>query len=241
MNISLENKNFLIAGGSSGIGLEITRQLLSADANVHVYSRTTGGLVQSDRLIHQVCDFSQDDFESVDVPDAIHGVVYCPGTINLRSFRSLKLEDFQQDFEVNVLGGIKFLKGCMSGLKRGAVSHPTSAVLFSTVAATAGLPMHSSIAASKGALEGLTRTLAAEWAPKTRVNCLAPALTDTPLAANFFSTDEKRAAMDAKYPLGRSGTPADLANMATFLLSPESGWITGQVIAVDGGMSTIRG
>ncbi len=241
MNISLEKKNFLIAGGSSGIGLEITRQLLSADANVHVYSRTTGGLVQSDRLIHQVCDFSQDDFESVDVPDAIHGVVYCPGTINLRSFRSLKLEDFQQDFEVNVLGGIKFLKGCMSGLKRGAVSHPTSAVLFSTVAATTGLPMHSSIAASKGALEGLTRTLAAEWAPKTRVNCLAPALTDTPLAANFFSTDEKRAAMDAKYPLGRSGTPADLANMATFLLSPESGWITGQVIAVDGGMSTIRG
>jgi 3-oxoacyl-[acyl-carrier protein] reductase len=241
MNISLEDKTYLIAGGSKGIGLALTHQLLAADANVHVYSRTEGDLPQSDRLVHHICDFSEDDFESEKLPEMVHGVAYCPGTINLRSFRSLKLADFRNDFEINVLGAIKFLKGCMAGLKKGADEHPTSVLLFSTVAAGTGLPMHASIAAAKGAIEGLTRTLAAEWAPKTRVNCLAPALTDTPLAANFFSTEEKRAAMDAKYPLGRSGTPTDQANMATLLLSPESGWITGQVIGVDGGMSTIHG
>ena len=241
MNISLENKTYVIAGGSKGIGLALTLELLAADANVHVYSRTVGDLPQSERLIHHIFDFSDGDFESADLPETIHGAAYCPGTINLRSFRSLKLADFQNDFEINVLGAVKFLKGCLTGLKKGADVQPTSVVLFSTVAAGTGLPMHASIAAAKGAIEGLTRTLAAEWAPKTRVNCLAPALTDTPLAANFFSTEERRAAMDAKYPLGRTGTPNDLANIAAFLLSPESGWITGQVIGVDGGMSVIHG
>lgn len=241
MNISLENKTYVIAGGSKGIGLALTLELLAADANVHVYSRTVGDLPQSERLIHHIFDFSDGDFESADLPETIHGAAYCPGTINLRSFRSLKLADFQNDFEINVLGAVKFLKGCLTGLKKGADVQPTSVVLFSTVAAGTGLPMHASIAAAKGAIEGLTRTLAAEWAPKTRVNCLAPALTDTPLAANFFSTEERRAAMDAKYPLGRAGVPADLAGMATFLLSPKSGWMTGQVIGVDGGMSAING
>lgn len=240
MSDSLKDKTYIIAGGSKGIGLTLTLQLLEAGANIHVYSRTTGDLPTNDQLTHQVCDFSGDGFDSVELPDAIHGVAYCPGTINLRSFRGLKLEDFRKDFEVNAMGAIKFLKGCLAGLKKGSDASPSSIVLFSTVAVSTGLPMHSSIAVAKGAIEGLTRSLAAELAPNIRVNCLAPALTDTPLAANFFSTDEKRAAMDAKYPLGRSGTPTDLANMAKLLLSPASDWMTGQVIGVDGGMSTIR-
>ena len=240
MNDSLKDKTYLIAGGSKGIGLALTQQLLKGGANVHVFSRTSGELPECERLTHHVCDFSSDDFESVDLPDAIHGVAYCPGTINLRSFRGLKLEDFRNDFEVNTMGAVKFLKGCLTGLKKGAGEQPTSVVLFSTVAVGTGLPMHASIAVAKGAIEGLTRSLAAELAPKVRVNCLAPALTDTPLAASFFATVEKRAAMDAKYPLGRAGTAADLANMATVLLSPNSGWITGQIIGVDGGMSAIR-
>ena len=240
MNLSLENKTYLIAGGSKGIGLALSQQLLAAGANVHVFSRTAPALPQNDRLVHQVCDFATDEFEAFELPDAIHGVAYCPGTITLRSFRGLKLEDFRNDFEVNTMGAVKFLKGCQTGLKKGADQHPTSVVLFSTVAVSTGLPMHASIAVAKGAIEGLTRSLAAELAPKVRVNCLAPALTDTPLAASFFSTDEKRAAMDAKYPLGRAGTPTDLANMAALLLSPDSSWVTGQVIAVDGGMSAIR-
>ncbi len=241
MNDSLKDKTYLIAGGSKGIGLALTKQLLESGASVHVFSRTTGDLLESERLTHHVCDFSSEDFASAQIPDVIHGVAYCPGTINLRSFRGLKLDDFRNDFEVNAMGAVKFLKGCLSGLKKGADEQPTSVVLFSTVAVGTGMPMHASIAVAKGAIEGLTRSLAAELAPNIRVNCLAPALTDTPLAANFFATDEKRAAMDAKYPLGRSGTADDLASMATMLLSPNSGWVTGQVIGVDGGMSAIRG
>ena len=221
--------------------LELTRQLLNSGATVHVYSRTTGDLGTAENLTHHTCDFGTDDFESAELPAEIHGVAYCPGTINLRSFRALKLADFQHDLEINTMGAIKFLKGTQAGLKKGAGDHPSSVVLFSTVAVAQGLPMHASIAVAKGAIEGLSRSLAAELAPHTRVNCLAPALTDTPLAENFFATDEKRAAMDAKYPLQRSGTPADLASMAAFLLSPASGWITGQIIGVDGGMSAIGG
>ena len=120
MKTSLENKTYLIAGGSKGIGLALTSQLLAADATVHVYSRTEGDLPQSDRLVYHKCDFASDEFESADLPEKIHGVAYCPGTINLRSFRSLKLADFQDDLEINVLGAIKFLKGCLRGLKKGA-------------------------------------------------------------------------------------------------------------------------
>ena len=119
MSDSLKDKTYIIAGGGKGIGLSLTHQLLEAGANVQVYSRTTGDLPSNDRLAHRVCDFSGDDFESVELPDAFHGVAYCPGTINLRSFRGLKLEDFRNDVEVKTMGAIKFLKGCLTGLKKG--------------------------------------------------------------------------------------------------------------------------
>ena len=108
-------------------------------------------------------------------------IACCPGSINLRSFRSLKPNDFRKDLEINLIGAVKFLQACMAGIKKGAADQPTSVVLFSTVAVSQGLPMHASVAAAKGAIEGLTRSLASEWAPKIRVNCLAPALTETPL------------------------------------------------------------
>ena len=239
MEDNLQGKNFVIAGGSKGIGLELVRRLSSAGGSVHVYSRTTGDLSADDQAIHHSCDFGEDAFDASGLPEQIHGVAYCPGTINLRSFRGLTLEDFRHDFEINLMGAVKFLKACMSGLKKGAETEPTSVVLFSTVAVGRGLSMHASVAAAKGAVEGLTRSLAAEWAPRIRVNCLAPALTDTPLAANFFSTEEKKMAMAAKYPLARAGRPNDIAAIAQFLLCPENSWITGQVIGVDGGMSNL--
>lgn len=239
MENSLQENVLVIAGGSKGIGLELVRRLSSAGGTVHVYSRTTGDLNADDQAIHHSSDFGEDEFDTSELPDQIHGVAYCPGTINLRSFRGLTLEDFRNDFEINLLGAVKFLKACLSGLKKGADTQPTSVVLFSTVAVGKGLSMHASVAAAKGAVEGLTRSLAAEFAPRIRVNCLAPALTETPLAENFFSTDEKRAAMAAKYPLGRTGQPNDIAAMAQFLLCPENSWITGQVIGVDGGMSKL--
>lgn len=244
MNVSLKDKTYVIAGGSKGIGLSLTMKLLEAGGSVHVYSRTPGDLPARPFLTHHKCDFSTDDLTSADLPSAINGAAYCPGTINLRSFRGLGLDDFRADFEINTIGAIRFLKGCQPVLKKTGspqdMPEPSSVVLFSTVAVAVGLPMHASIAVAKGGLEGLTRSLAAEWAPHTRVNCLAPALTETPLSAGFFSSDQKRAAMDAKYPLQRAGQPEDLANMAMMLLSPASGWLTGQIVRIDGGMSSIK-
>jgi NAD(P)-dependent dehydrogenase (short-subunit alcohol dehydrogenase family) len=232
--------NFVIAGGSKGIGLELVRLLEPTAARVDVYSRSVDELSVSQTVQHHDCDFTQDQIQLDELPETINGIAYCPGSINLRSFRSLKPDDFRNDLEINLIGAVKFLQACMTGLKKGAGDDPTSVVLFSTVAVGQGLPMHASIAAAKGAIEGLTRSLAAEWAPKIRVNCLAPALTETPLASRFFATPESREAMAAKYPLGRTGLPQDLASIAKFLLSSESSWITGQVIGVDGGMSSVR-
>ncbi len=232
--------NFVIAGGSKGIGLELVRLLEPTAARVDVYSRSADELSVSQTVHHHDCDFTQDQIQLDELPETINGIAYCPGSINLRSFRSLKPDDFRNDLEINLIGAVKFLQACMTGLKKGAGDAPTSVVLFSTVAVGQGLPMHASIAAAKGAVEGLTRSLAAEWAPKIRVNCLAPALTETPLASRFFATPESREAMAAKYPLGRTGLPQDLASIAKFLLSSESSWITGQVIGVDGGMSSVR-
>ena len=115
-----------------------------------------------------------------------------------------------------------------------------SIVLFSTVAVQSGLPFHTQVAASKGALEGLTKALAAELAPTIRVNCIAPSLTDTPLAASLLNTEQKKEAIALRHPLKRIGTAGDIANMASFLLSPKASWITGQILHVDGGMSSLK-
>ncbi len=232
--------NFVIAGGSQGIGLELVRLLgLSAD-QVDVYSRSVDNLKVTDRIKHYVCDFTDPEIQFADLPESIHGVAYCPGSINLRSFRALKPEEFRMDLEVNLIGAVRFLQACLPGLKKAATDGTAGVVLFSTVAVGQGMPMHASIAAAKGAVEGLTRSLAAEWAPKIRVNCLAPALTETPLASRFFATPESSEKMAAQYPLRRTGRPNDVASLARFLLLPDAGWITGQVIGVDGGMSSLR-
>ncbi len=155
-------KNFVIAGGSKGIGRQLVRQLQSEETTIYVYSRTPGDLETTDRMIYQQHDFSSGEFGG-DLPERIHGAAYCPGTINLRSFRSMKPEDFRNDIEINLIGAVKFLQACLNGLKKGAESQTTSVVLFSTVAVSTGMPMHASVAAAKGAVEGLTRSLAAEW------------------------------------------------------------------------------
>jgi 3-oxoacyl-[acyl-carrier protein] reductase len=230
--------SFVIAGGSSGIGLELVRLLLPTAERIEVWSRTPGDVPAAGSVRHVTCDCAA-DAPLPEPPDEIHGAVYCPGTINLRSFRSLTPADFRHDLEVNLLGAIRFLQAVQPRLA-GRDGRPASVVLFSTVAVGQGMPMHTSVAASKGAVEGLMRSLAAEWAPKVRVNAIAPALTDTPLAARLLSSPEKRDAMAARYPLKRIGTASDAAAVARFLLSEESGWMTGQVLGVDGGLSTLR-
>lgn len=230
---------YVIAGGSTGIGLELVRQLAPTAARVDVWSRATNELEPGGVIRHAACDFSVADGLLPELPDEISGAVYCPGTITLRSFRSLQPADFRQDFELNLVGAVRFLQACQPRLK-GVDGQPASVVLFSTVAVAQGMPMHASVAAAKGAVEGLVRSLAAEWAPKIRVNAIAPALTDTPLAGRLLSSPEKREAMAARYPLKRIGVAADVAAMAKFLLSAESSWMTGQVLGIDGGLSTLR-
>ena len=229
---------YLIAGGSRGIGLELVRLLTPSADRIDVWSRSVDDLTVSGPVRHLACDFTSTD-PLPEPPESINGAVYCPGTVNLKSFRAMSEEDFRRDWEVNLLGAVRFLKACQPRLK-GADGGPASVVLFSTVAVGQGMPMHSSVAAAKGAVEGLVRSLAAEWAPKVRVNAVAPALVDTPLVERMLGTAEKREAMAARYPLKRVGTPSDAAALAKFLLSPDSGWVTGQVLGLDGGMSTLR-
>jgi len=234
---------YVIAGGSRGIGLELVGLLAGPNAGItasaiEVWSRSPDALAPGGPVRHIPCDFT-DPASIPEPPESIAGAVYCPGTVNLKSFRAMSEDDFRRDWEVNLLGAIRFLKVVAPRLS-GVDGSPASVVLFSTVAVGQGMAMHSSVAAAKGAVEGLVRSLAAEWAPKVRVNAVAPALVDTPLVERMLSTPEKRAAMDARYPLKRVGTPSDAAAAARFLLSAESGWITGQVIGLDGGLSTVR-
>lgn len=230
---------YVIAGGSSGIGREVVRLLEPTARRIDVWSRTSPEPGSAGVVRHAVCDFAVAESALPEPPEEIHGAVYCPGTITLKSFRSLTPAEFRQDLEINLLGAVRFLQACQPRLK-GIDGGPASVVLFSTVAVAQGMPMHASVAAAKGAVEGLVRSLAAEWAPKVRVNAIAPALTDTPLAGRLLSSPEKREAMAARYPLKRIGTPGDAATLVRFLLSAESGWMTGQVLGLDGGLSTLR-
>jgi NAD(P)-dependent dehydrogenase (short-subunit alcohol dehydrogenase family) len=235
--------SFVVVGGSKGIGLGIVKRLVDEGKQVVVLSRTAEELGGLDGVTHVAVDMSVDEVNAEMLPAEIAGLAYCPGTLNLKSFRGLKPEAFRNDFELNVIGAVKAIQAATAGLKAFAASNPgnpPSVLMFSTVAVGQGMAAHASIAASKGAVEGLVRSLASELAPTIRVNGIAPALTDTSLTQRFFSNEEKAEALGAKYPLKRTGTVDDLANMAQFLLSEKASWITGQVVGVDGGMSTVR-
>lgn len=228
-------KNILIIGGSGGIGLEIVK-LIFAENNVLVASRTKGGLEELD-VNYQEFDVLKDDIQKLNLPEAIDGLVYCPGSINLKPFKMLKPEAFEEEMLLNFFSLVRVVQGLMPRLKE---SSQASLVFFSTVAVQTGMPFHTSVAAAKGAIEGFSRALAAEYAPGMRVNVIAPSLTDTPLAGKLLSSEDKKSKMGERHPLKRIGKAADIANLAEFLLSEKSSWITGQVLAVDGGLSGIN-
>jgi NAD(P)-dependent dehydrogenase (short-subunit alcohol dehydrogenase family) len=212
----------------------IVQKLKSSGHRIVTFSRSAENPLSN---IHHSVDLVTDSINTIQAPDQIHGVVYAPGSIHLKPFRGLKPDDFLQDLNINFLGMVKLLQWAQKGLQSEGNS---SVVLFSTVAVSQGMPYHTSVAASKGAVEGFTRSLAAEWAPSTRVNCIAPSLTDTPLASKLLNTDAKKESAAGRHPLKRYGQAGDIASAALFLLSDESSWITGQVLPVDGGMSSIR-
>jgi NAD(P)-dependent dehydrogenase (short-subunit alcohol dehydrogenase family) len=213
-------RNIVIIGGTHGISQSIAEKL-SETANVFCFSRSNNFDVTKDTL-------------PTDLPDIIDGVVYAPGSINLKPFHLLKPDDIQNDFELNTLGAVKVLQALYPKLRK---SESASVVLFSTVAVQKGMNFHTSIAMAKGAIEGLTRSLAAEWAPKIRVNAIAPSLVDTPLASKITGNAKALEVTTEKHPLKRIGTASDIAEMSLFLLGDSSSWITGQVLHVDGGLS----
>ena len=230
--MSLSGKNILIVGGSRGIGASLAKLAEAQGATVYLASRSASGARSAQIDAAQAFQFPEGF-----LPEELHGLVYCPGSINLKPLASLKLETMQEEFSLNVLGAFQALQQSLKALKRGK----GSVVFFGTVAARVGMPFHASIAAAKGGLEALARSAAAELAPSgVRVNVIAPSLTDTPLAGNLLDTEEKRAGGAKRHPLGRVGTPEDMAEAACFLLSDASGWITGQTLGIDGGMSTLR-
>jgi NAD(P)-dependent dehydrogenase (short-subunit alcohol dehydrogenase family) len=231
-------QHYLIVGASSGIGQELAHQLANAGNQVTgTFYKNKPSAEISNIQFHHIDVLEQNP--SLDfLPDELTGLVYCPGSIRLRPFDRIKLTDFEEDYKLQVMGAIKIIQLALPRLKKSANA---SIILFSTVAVQSGLPFHSLVSASKGAIEGLVKALAAELAPSIRVNCIAPSLTDTPLSASLLNTDQKKEANAMRHPLKRVGTVEDIANMASFLLSEKSSWITGQILHVDGGMSTIKG
>ena len=221
----------LIVGHRTGIGRSIAELMLNSGHSVLGISR-------------EVCDYSHENLTSLTcniaeiddslIPENLSGFVYCPGTINLKPFRSLKIQDFQDDFEINALGAASALQKVERSIKSGK----GSVILFSTVAVGQGMPFHASVAMAKGAVEGLGKSLAAEWAPNVRVNVIAPSLTDTPMASKLLGNESRREASEQRHPLKSVGEPIDIAQMAKVLL--ESKWISGEIIGVNGGMGHIR-
>lgn len=229
-------KNYLIIGHSSGIGKSLSAQLALEHRVWGTFFRHEVPS-QSDQVFSHYLNVLDDTYDLSFLPEVLHGLVYCPGTIQLKPFSKIKEEAFLEDFRLQVTGAIKVIQACLPHMKR---AETASIVLFSTVAVRMGFNFHSLVSTSKGALEGLTRALAAELAPTIRVNCIAPSITQTPLARSLLNSPEKIEANAQRHPLKKIGSPEEVAQMAAYLLSDSATWVTGQIFSIDGGMSTVR-
>jgi NAD(P)-dependent dehydrogenase (short-subunit alcohol dehydrogenase family) len=231
-------KNILIIGASSGIGLATANLLSKEGYNViGTYNNTIVKPNNNTGISYHHYDVLASDKDFSFIPEVLDGIIYCPGSINLKPFNRIKIDDFKNDFELQVIGAIELIQNAIKSIQN---SKNASIVFFSTVAVQSGFPFHTQVSVSKGAIEGFTKALSAELAPRVRVNCIAPSLTDTPLANKLINNESKLEANANKHPLKRIGTVEDIANAAAFLISDKSSWITGQIIHVDGGISTIK-
>jgi NAD(P)-dependent dehydrogenase (short-subunit alcohol dehydrogenase family) len=228
------SKNILLIGGSHGIGNAIVQQMHEGN-RIFVASRENENLPEG--VTHIPFDVLTDELDVTLLPEELHGFVYCPGSINLKPFKMLRQNHFEEDLQINFLSLVKVTRQVLPLLVK---SGKGSVVYFSTVAVGRGMPFHTSVAASKGAIEGFAKALAAEYAPTLRINVVAPSLVDTPLAGRLLNSEDKKEKMGELHPLKRVGTTQDIASITKFLLGDESTWITGQVLGVDGGKSTLN-
>jgi NAD(P)-dependent dehydrogenase (short-subunit alcohol dehydrogenase family) len=245
MEVDMSGK-IVIFGANGGIGEASARRLHAQGREVHLVARDAEALAPLAAELgasHTLVDLDEAGAfarvaEEAAQGGALAGLIFAVGTINLKPFARLTRADFERDYLVNALWAAEAVQAAVPALAK--QEGGSSVVFFSSVAAGQGFPNHASIGMAKAAVEGLTRALAAELAPKIRVNCIAPSLTRTPLAAKLTSNAQMADAIAAMHPLPRLGEPEDLAGLAAFLMSNDATWMTGQVIAVDGGRSTIR-
>lgn len=229
-------KTHLLIGGTSGIGAALIRQLTERGNAIIQLSRHPEQAADVPGVRSLAWDASTDPFPGDVLPERLEGLVYCPGSIRLKPFVRIRPEELREDLELNLIGAVRAIQATLPSLKR---SEQASVVLFSTVAVQTGMPFHASVAAAKGAVEGLTRSLAAELAPTVRVNAIAPTLTDTRMASRLLGSPEKRQAAAERHPLKRFNDPDEIARTARWLLD-DAPSVTGQVIAVDGGLGAVR-
>ncbi|TXE16036.1 SDR family oxidoreductase [Psychroserpens burtonensis] len=225
-------KTYIVVGGSKGIGNAIVQSLLENNKVVNL-SRSKPDYTHAN-LTHHDCDILSDELPEIEHAD---GLVYCPGSINLKPIKRLSLEDFRADYEINVIGAVKAIQQYLAILKNG---NDPSIVLFSTVAAKLGMPFHASIAAAKSGVEGLVKSLGAELATTLRINAIAPTVTNTELASKLLRNDKMIENITERHPMKKILEPQDVAGMAEFLLSEKAGSISGQVFEMDYGIVSFK-
>ena len=225
-------RKILVIGGSKGIGQAIVKSLINNHIIINI-SRSLP-LKPHSNLTHYSCDILFDDLPEIGIIDTL---IYCPGSINLKPISRLKLEDFRTDFEINVVSAVKAIQHFLPALKKG--TNP-SILLFSTVAAKLGMPFHASVAASKSAVEGLTKSLGAELSPLIRVNAIAPTVTETDLAAKLLRNERMIDNIKERHPLKKFLQPKEVADMATFLISDKAKSISGQIFELDCGIVSFK-
>lgn len=224
-------KTIVIVGASRGIGNAIA-QILSPENTIINISRNKADNLPE--ITNYCLDVLSDDLPEIDSIDAL---IYCPGSINLKPIGRLSLDDFKSDFEINVLGAVKTIQHFLPKLKNG--KNP-SILLFSTVAAKLGMPFHASIAAAKGAIEGITKSLGAELAPTIRVNAIAPTVTNTELASKLLRNERMIENIKERHPLKKFLEPSEVASMAKFLISEDAKSISGQIFELDCGIVSFK-
>ena len=238
----MSEKKIVILGGSGAIGSNIATEVIKEGYKPIIIGRNEKTIIETSKLLD--CDY-----KIVDITDReklvsslekcgedIHGLAYCVGSINIKSITQAKENDFIESYKINVIGAINSCKALIPNLKR----NKGSILFFSTVAVKQGFPNHTIISTAKGAIEGLTLSLAAELAPNIRVNCIAPSITNSEMSKNILANETIKKAIESMHPIPKIGSGKDFGKLSAFLLSKNNDWITGQIFNIDGGRSSLR-